>query len=139
MSLTAKQLRSIFDRTSGYCHLCHKKVSFKNRGSVGKRGAWDVDHSVPRSKGGSDHLNNLYAACISCNRSKQNKNNRSQRKINGVTRSPISRHQRAVQNRKNILLGASAGALLGMRFGPPGMLFGAILGAAFGKDVTVER
>ncbi|MGI9142010.1 MAG: HNH endonuclease, partial [Fluviibacter sp.] len=30
-----------------------------------------VDHVVPRSKGGTDDLDNLVAACMSCNSSKQ--------------------------------------------------------------------
>ena len=44
------------------------------RGSYGKLSpmAWEVDHSKPKSKGGTDHLNNLQAMNPSANRSKGN-------------------------------------------------------------------
>ena len=67
---TDKKLNAIYDRSRGYCHICGKKLAFINYGNFGKRGAWEVDHSKPRVKGGTDHPNNLYPACISCNRSK---------------------------------------------------------------------
>jgi 5-methylcytosine-specific restriction endonuclease McrA len=38
--------------------------------AAGERGVWEVEHSVARAKCGSNHGNNLYAACITCNRSK---------------------------------------------------------------------
>lgn len=34
---------------------------------------WEIDHSIPRSKGGTDHLNNLQPMNVSANRSKGNK------------------------------------------------------------------
>jgi 5-methylcytosine-specific restriction endonuclease McrA len=45
-------------------------ISWINYGKLGERGAWEVDHSIPVSRGGSDHMNNLFASCISCNREK---------------------------------------------------------------------
>lgn len=32
---------------------------------------WQIDHLIPRSKGGSDHYDNLVLACEFCNRSKR--------------------------------------------------------------------
>ena len=60
----------VYEKTGGYCNYCGKKLSFKNYGKVGIRGAWEIDHSRPKSKGGSDYLRNLVPACISCNRDK---------------------------------------------------------------------
>jgi 5-methylcytosine-specific restriction endonuclease McrA len=70
MSYTDEELNIIYNKNSGYCWHCNKKLSFKNYGLIGEKGAWEVDHSVPLSRGGTDHLNNLVPACISCNRSK---------------------------------------------------------------------
>jgi 5-methylcytosine-specific restriction endonuclease McrA len=83
-------LRRIYDSTSGKCHLCHKKLSISNHGVLGAKGAWDVDHSIPVSEGGTDHLNNLKPACIRCNRSKGAGSTRSFRVAYGNTRAPLS-------------------------------------------------
>lgn len=63
-------LAYIYDKTDGYCYHCGKKIAWSNYGQSGRRGAWEVDHSKPRSRGGTDHLNNLVPSCIPCNRSK---------------------------------------------------------------------
>lgn len=39
MAFTSDDLNAIYDRTSGYCHLCGKKLAFTNHGAVGARGA----------------------------------------------------------------------------------------------------
>ena len=49
---------------------CRKKLAFTNYGRYGKKGAWEVDHSNPISKGGTDYFRNLVPACVECNRSK---------------------------------------------------------------------
>ena len=63
-------LNYIFDKTDGMCRFCNRRLAWKNYGRPGKRGAWEVDHSQPQSRGGTHHLNNLFAVCISCNREK---------------------------------------------------------------------
>jgi 5-methylcytosine-specific restriction endonuclease McrA len=70
------QLRAIYDRTEGQCHNCRKRLTFRNYGLFGKRGAWEIEHSVAQARGGTDHGNNLFAACISCNRSKGDSSSR---------------------------------------------------------------
>ena len=52
-------LNKIYDRNNGYCWHCGKKLSFINYGIIGARGAWEVDHSKPKSRGGTNHLNTL--------------------------------------------------------------------------------
>jgi len=39
---------------------------------LGEKGAWEVDHSKPLSRGGTDYLRNLVPSCIECNCSKGN-------------------------------------------------------------------
>ena len=56
--------RKIWERDGGICHLCFKEIE-----------SWDgahmeLDHVVPRSKGGTDSEDNLRAAHPSCNRMK---------------------------------------------------------------------
>ena len=67
MGYTPEQLRQIYDRSEGCCTYCDKRLSIQNYGRHGERGAWHVDHRRSRANGGTDHGNNLAAACISCN------------------------------------------------------------------------
>lgn len=69
----SERLRRIYDKTDGNCHLCRGSLAFSNYGNLGSRGAWEVDHSIPKAKDGTDNLNNLFPAHTSCNRSKQDK------------------------------------------------------------------
>jgi hypothetical protein len=67
MGYDRQTLNAIYNKTDGYCHLCNKKLSRNNYAVHGARGSWHVDHSKPLYNGGTHHMNNLYAACISCN------------------------------------------------------------------------
>jgi 5-methylcytosine-specific restriction endonuclease McrA len=139
MAYTDELLSAIYDRTTGYCHICGKKLSFTNYAKPGKRGAWEVEHSVARANGGTGRLNNLYAACIPCNREKRDGSTRTARARNGRTRAPLSREKRGAAKTRNALAGGAAGAVLGGRFfGPPGALIGGLIGAAIGKSAKVE-
>lgn len=44
------------------CHICGHLID----------GEYDIDHLVPRERGGTDAISNLAPAHVSCNRSKQN-------------------------------------------------------------------
>ena len=55
----------------------YRKDKFENemfKPSYGKASpkGWEIDHSKPQSKGGTDHLNNLQAMNTSANRKKSN-------------------------------------------------------------------
>ncbi len=63
-------LNRVYDKTDGYCGYCGKKLAWCNHGAYGARAAWQVDHSKPLSRGGTNHLNNLVPACIPCNQEK---------------------------------------------------------------------
>ncbi len=138
MPYTEDKLRAIYDRTSGYCHICGKKLAFTNYGQIDARGCWEVEHSVPLVSGGTDRLNNLYASCISCNRYKRDGSTRAARAQNGRMRAPLSRSKRAEQQATNTTVGAALGALAGfLVFGPPGALICGGIGAAAGKATKV--
>lgn len=70
MPFSDEVLIEVYGKTNGYCHYCGKKLSFVNYGRKGFHGAWEIDHSKPKSRGGSDYLRNLVPACIECNRLK---------------------------------------------------------------------
>lgn len=139
MAYSTDELEVIYDRTSGYCHLCRKKLAFTNYGVLGARGAWEVEHSVARANGGTDRLNNLYAACIPCNREKRDGSTRAARARNGHTRAPLSREKRAQVRTRNTVAGGAAGAAVGgMLFGPVGALIGGGIGATIGNKTRPE-
>ena len=67
MNLTDDELSIIFEKEDGHCVYCQKQLAWKNYGENGRRGSWHVDHSRPKSKGGTNYLRNLVPACIDCN------------------------------------------------------------------------
>lgn len=139
MAFSDEQLNQIYDRTSGYCHLCHKKLGFKNYGILGARGAWEVEHSNPRAKGGTNRINNLYPACISCNRSKGSSSTVGARAKNGKSRAPLSKTKRKKAKAENALVGGAAGAAIGALAGPLGALVGAFIGAKVGHKRNPDK
>jgi 5-methylcytosine-specific restriction endonuclease McrA len=93
LDLTDDQRREIFDSTGGLCHLCHRRVAWKNYGLHGKRGGWEFDHSVARANGGTDRVNNLRPAHTKCNRERQDLTVRAYRERHGVRGLPPSLEQ----------------------------------------------
>jgi len=63
---------SVLARAKHRCELCGVSADVK---------ALDVDHIVPRSKGGSDDESNLQALCYTCNRAKNNRDDTDFRKV----------------------------------------------------------
>ncbi len=100
MAFTDEKISRVHDKTDGCCHLCGKKHSFSNYGNT-----WEVEHSNPKLFGGTDHLNNLYVGCISCNRSKQAYSTSSTRRINGMKSAPLSRKKKQEQRENKIIGG----------------------------------
>jgi len=103
MRYSNDELNDIYERTSGYCHLCHRKLAFTNYGVPGARGAWEIEHSNPQARGGTSLRRNLYAACIPCNRSKGCRSTKSVRCQNGVRRAPLSIQQSKERKRSRPL------------------------------------
>jgi 5-methylcytosine-specific restriction endonuclease McrA len=139
MSHTDEELRRIYDRTAGRCHICHKKLAFKNYGQCNKRTAWEIEHSNPRANGGTDGYNNLYAACIRCNRSKGAGSTRAARACHGKVRAPLSVKKRKNAKLANALAYGVAGAGIGSFLGPLGTVAGAIIGGHIGHKRNPDR
>lgn len=139
MAKDLQRLRMVYDRTSGYCHICFKKLSFGNHGVRGSKGAWHIDHSLAKANGGTDHLNNLKPACIRCNEDKGTSSIRSARSKNGHTRAPYSKAKREKVRKSNVITGVVIGGMIGAIAGPLGAAIGATLGGIIGNDKTPRK
>lgn len=68
----ARELKALVIATYGTrCCLCHQPVDLRRR--FPDRWSASVEHLVPRSKGGSDDLENLRLAHLGCNSSRGNR------------------------------------------------------------------
>lgn len=59
----ARFREKFFDDEGPRCHYCLAMLTFES---------FEIDHFVPRSKGGGDEYSNLRVACHVCNRKKRN-------------------------------------------------------------------
>nr|DAH40682.1 MAG TPA: HNHc [Caudoviricetes sp.] len=53
-----KQRKQIYKKTEGHCYLCGDFVDFDS---------FEIEHRIPRSKGGTNDIENLYCSCHICN------------------------------------------------------------------------
>lgn len=140
MSYSEDRLRKIFKRTDGRCHICRKQLCIGNYGKLSGRGNWEVEHSRPRIKGGSDHLKNLYPACITCNRKKGDDSTRSARSGNGFKAAPLSVSQQEDERKSNATLGGLLGFVAGvaLRSNPAGIILAVAIGVVVGFNTDPE-
>lgn len=135
-----ERVQKIYKKTDGNCHICHGKLNFYNYGIHGSKGAWEIEHSVPKSFGGSDHLNNLFPAHITCNREKGIQSTRTVRSAYGNTRAPYSKKKKQKikndQTAGGALIGGGIGLVLG---GPVGSVIGSVLGGLIGNGRSVKK
>jgi 5-methylcytosine-specific restriction endonuclease McrA len=134
-----KKLQRIYAKTDGYCHVCHKKLSFCNYGVYGTKGAWQIDHSKAKANGGSDHLNNLYAACIKCNSDKGVISARLARAQKGKRRAPYSKLRKQELRDDNTAAGIIIGGIAGSVLGPAGTLIGSLIGGIVGDESSPRK
>lgn len=80
------EIRLIYSKTDGCCHLCGKKHRLSDYAAT-----WQREHHVPRANGGSDHVRNLYVACVKCNQIKGTLPSKVVRRWMGLNRIPLSR------------------------------------------------
>jgi len=139
--MTEDRLNKIYDKTDGYCHLCHKKLAFTNYGINGAKGSWHIEHSIPKAKGGTDHLNNLFPACISCNLEKGVHHTKTVRKNYGVTRAPYSKAKKDKIRSDNVLAGGTLGMIISafLGGGPLAVISCTVIGAKIGGNTSIKR
>lgn len=131
--------RKVYDKTDGYCHICHKKLSLHNYNKPGTKGAWHIEHSVAKANGGTDHLNNLFPAHIACNLNKATLTSRTARGHHGNTRAPYSKAKKEEIKNDNTVAGMILGGMFGLIGGPAGVVFGAAIGGAIGNSNSPTR
>src|SRR5579859_4410631 len=135
MKISQEQLVAIFDKTMGRCHICRKSLCINNYGLHGRRGAWEIDHSKPRARNGSNHGNNLLPACTSCNRSKGKNSTKSVRSRNGYRAAPLSKKKK----KSNALAGGALGSAAALFVPPQFRLVVAIIGGIAGANIGYNR
>jgi len=139
MGFSDEQLNKVYDRTDGRCHLCGKKLTFKNYGCLDARGAWEVEHSNPKARGGTNRLNNLYPACIACNRSKGAGSTKAARARNGRTRAPMSAAKRESARQENAVAGGLIGGGIALLVDKKLVPLAMTIGAAAGYNQDPEK
>ena len=132
-------LQKIYEKTNGQCHICYKRLSYSNYGKNGSKGAWHIEHSVPKAKGGTDHLNNLFAACIPCNIEKSTFHTRTARAWKGKSRAPLSKKKVEKIRSENTAAGAIIGGIIGLIGGPTGVAIGAGIGSVIGNQTSPKK
>jgi len=60
--------RILCEAQNGKCHYCEADITFYRK----RANSLEVEHRIPISRGGTDKMDNLVAACKSCNRLKRN-------------------------------------------------------------------
>jgi hypothetical protein len=139
MPYSQPELERIFARTNRCCHICHGRLAFANYGAAGRRGAWEVEHSVAQANGGTHHGNNLYAAHIKCNRRKGTATARTARRRAGQTRAPYSAANVEKGARENGVAGACLLGLFGLASGPLAVAVLAAIGYGAGRGLTPKK
>lgn len=132
MAYSPQQLDAIFEKTNGRCHICRKTLARQSYGTMKTPGAWEVDHSVPQAKGGTDRLGNLLPACISCNRSKQDSSTETARRKHGFRASPLSKKKKTDNTWLGTVAGGTAGWIVLASLGPLGIVIGTVSGMTVG-------
>lgn len=62
--ISAVKRRKIYDKFHGACMYCGKKLEYND---------FEVEHIIPKSKGGGSRISNLGVACKQCNSKKKDK------------------------------------------------------------------
>jgi len=132
-------LRKIYNKTSGYCHICHKKLSFTKYGATGGKGCWEVEHSNAKIKGNQIHFNNLFPTCVQCIRDKSISKSKTARALHGEITAPITITGRIRARRQKANKGAIIGGAAGLLLGQLGVLVGATIGSSIVHKKNLDK
>lgn len=67
--LKKKHGYELIKKQEGRCSYCQTEITTEN-GTQGNKIKAEIEHKVPRSKGGRDNLENIHLTCTHCNREK---------------------------------------------------------------------
>lgn len=113
MNYSKSDRQYVLEKSGGRCNYCRKNLRLGAHGLSQDQGGWHVDHSRPRSGGGSQHRNNLVAACVRCNLRKGARPSSFARAMNGLSAAPLSHARQTRVRLRNSIIGALVGGLLG--------------------------
>ena len=69
MNSTGAKIIYFFNKQGGICAYCQQPLIWNVDGLAVN---CDIDHIIPKSRGGKEHLENLCLACQACNQTKAN-------------------------------------------------------------------
>lgn len=135
-----KKKDQVFARSEGKCQLCGRKIAETRYGDRSSPYGWEIDHIKALSKDGHPtHLNNLQAACWSCNVKKSNSANSEALRDNGRSRPPLSKKKESAARTKQTYAGGLVGGgglgIAALVLGAPVLplvAVGAVVGATIG-------
>lgn len=58
------------EKPKGHCRHCGKIIVYSHYGDRNKSTGWEIDHSNPKARGGTNNPRNLYSVCSKCNMKK---------------------------------------------------------------------
>lgn len=80
MSYSGQELDQVFKKANPYgigfvgsCVDCSRPIARYAHVIEFHLEAWQVEHAIPRSRGGTESITNLFPACVSCNQTKGDK------------------------------------------------------------------